>query len=174
MEDVCSNTISINAAEIKGVIAKQLPKHLDSRGHLIETFRIDELPDGVRPVMSYVNFTQPGVIRGPHEHKEKLEIFAFPGPGNMRIFLWDNRADSETYRMRKIFCGGEDSPLLLIVPPGIVHLIENISRTKDAMLINYPTTLFKGWGRKEVFTDEIRYDMDDSIFLQDYMKMRRE
>jgi dTDP-4-dehydrorhamnose 3,5-epimerase len=172
MTDFYSNAFFKTAAEIKGIITKQLPKHLDNRGHLIETFRIDELPDGVRPVMSYVNFTQPGVIRGPHEHKEKVEILAFPGPGNMRIFLWDNGVDSETYRMRKIVYGGEDSPLLLIVPPGIVHLIENISRTKDAMLINYPTTLFKGWGRSEDFVDEIHYDTEDSIFLKDFLEMR--
>jgi dTDP-4-dehydrorhamnose 3,5-epimerase len=129
-------------------------------------------PHRQRTVRIASSASEGGVIRGPHEHKEKVEILAFPGPGNMRIFLWDNGVDSETYRMRKIVYGGEDSPLLLIVPPGIVHLIENISRTKDAMLINYPTTLFKGWGRSEDFVDEIHYDTEDSIFLKDFLEMR--
>jgi dTDP-4-dehydrorhamnose 3,5-epimerase-like enzyme len=50
------NIVSIETVDcIPGVIEKKLPKHLDHRGHLIETFRIDELPEEVRPVMSYVN-----------------------------------------------------------------------------------------------------------------------
>jgi len=161
-----------DVSKIDGVIEKRLTKHLDFRGHLIETFRIDELPKGINPVMSYVSITQPGYWRGPHVHKERTEIFAFPGPGNFRIVLWDNREESETYLKRKILFAGEDSPVLMIISPGIIHVIENISKTKDALLINYPNTLFKGWGRKEDFVDEVRYEDDDSLFWEDFIKIK--
>ena len=157
---------------IEGVTEKKLTKHLDYRGHLVETFRIDELPEDVTPVMSYVSITQPGFWRGPHEHHERTEVFAFPGPGNLRIILWDNRKDSPTYLKRKIVYAGEDSPMLITIAPGIVHLIDNISPNKDALLINYPNTLFKGWGRKEEFTDEVRFENDGSLFWNDYQNLR--
>lgn len=161
-----------NTEKIDGVIEKKLIKNLDFRGHLIETFRIDELPNGIKPVMSYVSLTQPGYWRGPHVHKERTEIFAFPGPGNFRVILWDNRENSSTYLKRKIIHAGEDRPTLLVISPGIVHVVENITKSKDALLINYPNTLFKGWGRNEEFTDEIRFEHDDSIFWKDFNEIR--
>lgn len=158
-------------SKIDGVIEKELRKHLDYRGHLIETFRVDELPEAVTPAMSYVSITQPGFWRGPHEHHERTEVFAFPGPGNLRIVLWDNRKESNTYLKRKIIYAGEDNPMLIIISPHIVHVVENISSNKDAFLINYPNTLFKGWGRNEEFNDEVRYENDDSIFLKDFKEI---
>ncbi len=62
---------------IEGVIIKKLVKHLDERGYLCETFRTDELPLALKPVMSYVSITEPGVARGPHEHFEQTDIFVF-------------------------------------------------------------------------------------------------
>lgn len=160
------------ASEIEGIIIKNLVNHADSRGRLVETFRIDELPEGVRPVMSYVNFTKPGYWRGPHEHRERIEIFAFPGPGNLTVTLWDNRPDSPTFGEKVSFIAGEKDPLLLIIYPGIVHVVDNSIGNDDALLINYPTTLFKGWGRTEEFTDEIRYENDGSIFWRDFVNDR--
>jgi dTDP-4-dehydrorhamnose 3,5-epimerase len=113
-----------------GVIIKGLVSHADARGRLVETFRIDELPKGVRPVMSYVNFTKPGFWRGPHEHRERIEIFALPGPGNLAVTLWDNRPDSLTFGSKMFFTAGELNPLLLIIYPGIVHVLDNITGTR--------------------------------------------
>ena len=83
--------------QIEGVVIKKLVKHVDERGFLVETFRIDELPEGLRPVMSYVSYTEPGITRGPHEHKAQTDIFSFIGPGNFMVKLWDNRRDRKTY-----------------------------------------------------------------------------
>ena len=60
-----------------GVIVKQLIKFVDERGYLIETFRFDILPEGLNPQMSYVSYTEHGVSRGPHEHRDQTNIFAF-------------------------------------------------------------------------------------------------
>jgi len=153
--------------EIEDVIIKRLVKHVDERGFLVETFRIDELPENLRPVMSYVSYTEPAVTRGPHEHKHQTDIFSFIGPGNFMVKLWDNRRDSKTYGNYMRFFAGEDNPLTVVVPPGVVHGYKNVSKTARGMVINYPDKLFMGWGRSEE-VDEIRHeDVGESRFMLD-------
>lgn len=147
--------------QIDGVIVKTLQKHMDSRGFLAETFRIDELPEGLRPAMSYVSYTEPGVSRGPHEHQEQTDIFSFLGPGNFMIRLWDNRRDSATGGNFMELYAGTDCPVTVIVPPGVVHGYRNISRIERGMVLNYPDRLFMGPGKKEK-VDEIRYENDEN------------
>ncbi|HBT20546.1 MAG TPA: dTDP-4-dehydrorhamnose 3,5-epimerase [Peptococcaceae bacterium] len=149
---------------IDGVIIKKLTKHVDKRGFLTETFRIDELPESLKPVMSYVSYTEPGVSRGPHEHKYQTDIFSFIGPGNFLIKLWDNRKDSKTYGNYMQFYAGQDNPVTVVIPPGVVHGYKNISKLERGMVINYPDKLYMGWGKKEP-VDEIRHeDTPDSPF----------
>ena len=83
--------------EIEGVVIEKLIKFSDERGFLLETFRTDNLPDDLRPVMSYVSYTKPGITRGPHEHLKQTDIFCFIGPGNFKIKLWDNRKESRSF-----------------------------------------------------------------------------
>lgn len=64
---------------IQGVIIKTLIKNHDERGWLTEIFRRDELD--FDPVMSYISLTNPGVIRGPHEHVNQSDCFVFWDPG---------------------------------------------------------------------------------------------
>lgn len=142
---------------IDGVIVKKLVKHLDERGFLCETVRLDEMPENLKPAMSYISYTEPGFSRGPHEHVYQTDIFAFLGPGNFRIKLWDNRRESATFGSYMIIHAGRDNPLTLIVPPGVVHGYENISRIERGMVINYPDKLFMGWKRQEE-VDEIRHE----------------
>jgi len=150
--------------QIQGVVIKKLVKYADDRGFLTETIRADELPENIQPVMSYVSYTEPGISRGPHEHKEQTDIFSFLGPGNFKVKLWDNRNDSDTYGRFMVFYGGEDNPITLIIPPGVIHGYMNVSKTKRGMVINYPDKLFMGWGKKEEI-DEIRHEDEiDSPF----------
>lgn len=143
--------------KIDGVIIQKLVKHVDERGYLTETMRMDELPEGLNPTMSYVSYTEPGVSRGPHEHVEQTDIFSFLGPGNFKIKLWDNREKSDTYGNYMLLYGGEDNPITLIIPPGIIHGYKNVSKTARGMVINYPDKLFMGWGKKDA-VDEIRHE----------------
>jgi dTDP-4-dehydrorhamnose 3,5-epimerase len=146
---------------IDGVVINKLTKHLDSRGSLCETYRADELPAGLTPAMSYISYTEPGIARGPHEHRDQTDIFAMPGPGNFLLKLWDNRPQSPTYGSYMQIYAGRDNPLTVIVPPGVVHGYLNTSKTESAMVINYPNRLFMGPGRKDQ-TDEIRHEEDPS------------
>ncbi len=155
--------------EIEGVIVEQLTKFSDDRGYLVETFRIDNLPSKLKPVMSYVSYTKSGIARGPHEHMEQTDIFCFMGPGNFKIKLWDNRKKSSTYGNYRELKGGKDNPISLVVPPEVVHGYKNIAKDEVGMVINYPDKLYRGWGKKEK-VDEIRHEDKEDEFYLDFIK----
>ena len=144
--------------QIDGVIARDLVRHSDPRGWLVELFREDELDPAHRPVMAYVSMTGQGVARGPHEHAQQADAFAFLGPSTFRLYLWDNRKDSPSYRRRQVMEAGAVRPLMVIIPPGVVHAYRNLG-SEPGMVINYPNRLFAGWGRTEP-VDEIRHEHD--------------
>ncbi len=153
---------------IAGVHVYPLVKRVDERGFLVETFRSDSLPEGLSPVMSYVSYTEPGTGRGPHEHQSQTDIFAFLGPGNFKVYLWDNRRQSSTFCRKMIVFAGADNPATVVVPPGVVHAYRNISKTERGMVINYPDKLYAGWQKKDP-VDEIRHEDDKDTFFQDFL-----
>jgi dTDP-4-dehydrorhamnose 3,5-epimerase len=151
---------------IAGVIWKPLRKFQDPRGWLCELFRQDEMPAEFHPVMSYLSLTEPGVARGPHEHVDQADFFCFLGPSQFKVYLWDNRPSSPTYRARQTETVGADKPMTLLVPPGVVHAYQNVG-AEGGVVINCPNRLFKGPGRKHP-VDEIRHEEDpDSCFQLD-------
>ena len=152
---------------ISEVLVHELVRFVDERGFLLETFRMDVLPQDLRPVMSYVSYTEPGVTRGPHEHACQTDVFAFVGPANFKVVLWDNRKQSATYGHKMALFAGQDSPRLLVVPPGVVHAYQNVSRTQSGMVINYPDRLYGGWHKKEG-VDEIRHEDQQDVFYLDF------
>lgn len=152
--------------KIADVIIYELKKYHDSRGWLAELFRNDELPEEFFPVMSYISFTRPGIARGPHEHIDQADLFCFIGPSTFRLRLWDNRTDSPTFRAMMTLEAGEEHPLAVVVPKGVVHGYKNIGST-DGMVINCPNRLYMGHGKSEP-VDEIRHEADpDSPFKMD-------
>ena len=139
---------------IDGVIIKDLIKNRDERGWLTEIFRQDELD--FTPLMSYLSFTNPGVVRGPHEHVWQSDCFIFLGPGDFKLYLWDHRPNSKTAgEFLELECGASH-PVLVIVPPGVIHGYKCIS-VEAALSINLPDKLYKGLN-KQAEVDEIRWE----------------
>jgi dTDP-4-dehydrorhamnose 3,5-epimerase len=143
---------------IDGVVVREIRRHQDPRGWLLELFRQDQLDQEFHPVMSYVSMTHPGIARGPHEHADQADLFCFIGPSTFRIYLWDNRLDSKTHRTHDRFEAGEDNPLMVLVPKGVVHAYKNVGE-REGMVINCPNRLYGGAGRNEP-VDEIRHEDD--------------
>lgn len=142
----------------KGTIIKKLQKYSDDRGWLSEIYRSDETD--FDPTMAYISLTNPGVVRGPHEHKYQSDCFVFVGPGNFKLHLWDRREGSDTEGEHYEVEVGEDNPAMVIVPPGVVHGYKCVS-DKPAYSLNLPDKLYKG-RRKEEEIDEIRWEDDDN------------
>jgi dTDP-4-dehydrorhamnose 3,5-epimerase len=151
---------------IEGVVIKPLARFEDSRGWLVELFRHDEMAPSHHPAMAYVSQTLAGVARGPHVHRDQADCFAFIGPGDFRLYLWDDRPDSPTYRHRQTLVAGPSHPLTVTIPPGVVHAYKNISDI-PGLVFNCPNRLYAGEGKKQP-VDEIRYEnRPDSPFVLD-------
>lgn len=151
---------------IEDVRIRRLTRFEDARGWLIELFRQDELLPADIPVMAYVSQTLPGVARGPHEHVEQSDYFAFVGPGDFKLYLWDSRPASPTYGNRRSLVVGESNLAAVLVPPGVVHAYKNIS-DQGGIVFNCPNRLYAGEGKTHP-VDEIRHeDRPDSPFLLD-------
>ena len=149
---------SFRDGDINGVVVCKLNKTLDSRGWLAELFRQDDLDEEFFPAMAYISSTNPGVTRGPHEHRDQADLFCFIGPSNFKLRMWDNRKDSSTFGCVQTLVVGEDNPSSVLVPAGVVHGYQNIG-ARDGIVINCPNRLYRGPGRKEE-VDEIRHEND--------------
>lgn len=150
--------MQFQSGTIEGVIWKPLRKYNDARGWLCEMFRHDDIPAEYHPVMAYVSATEPGVARGPHEHVDQADYFCFIGPSNFKVYLWDNRPKSPTYRVRQTDVVGIDKPMMLIIPQGVAHAYRNVGK-EVGIVFNCPNRLYKGPGRKDP-VDEIRHEED--------------
>lgn len=144
--------------DISGVSIRKFTEFRDQRGWLSELYRIDEAGE-YRAVMAYLSVTNPGLTRGPHEHKVQTDYFCFMGA--FTLYLWDNRKGSATYGKKMVI---EDADrMIVVVPPGVVHAYRN-SGNNEGIVLNFPDMLYAGWGKKEE-VDEVRYENDpDSPF----------
>jgi len=125
---------------IKGVKTRQLKVIPDERGRLMEMLRAD---DDLFIKFGQVYFTTayPGVVKGWHYHKKQYDNMVVV-KGMMKIVLYDNREGSKTYGEINEFFVGEHMPLLIQIPPLILHGFKCISE-EEAMVINCPTEVYR-------------------------------
>ena len=148
--------------DIAGVEVTPFRAFADDRGWLAELFRSAETPTDLFPAMGYLSVTHPGVARGPHEHKDQTDRFAF-FHGTYRVMMWDARAGSPTSGKRMSMDVGANRPVTVVIPPGVVHAYRNVG-SEDAFVLNFPDILYAGEGKKGPI-DEIRHEDDpDSPF----------
>jgi len=157
---------SYSKGRIHDVTAKPLNKFLDERGWLAELYRSDDIDADILPTMAYISMTVPGVARGPHEHKDQTDYFCFMGPSNFKVYLWDSRPESPSFGSKQVLFAGVDSPMMLVVPPGVVHAYRNVGM-ENGIVFNGPNRLYAGPGKREP-VDEIRHeDLAGSPFQLD-------
>lgn len=163
---VSNETATFVEGPIEGVIFRPLSQYKDARGWLTELYREDELAARQHPVMAYVSETLPGVARGPHEHVDQTDYFAFVGPGEFMLYLWDARPDSPTRGHRLKTAVGASNRQSVIVPPGVIHAYKNVGPS-PGWVFNGPNRLYAGPGKRSP-VDEIRHeDRTDSLYRLD-------
>ena len=153
-------------SKITGVLIKRVEFFGDKRGCVAELFRCDQIEcESSDPVMGYISYTNPGITRGPHAHTDQSDLFAFIGPGDFQLHIWDSRSlfPLETH---EVYIVGESNPTIAVIPQLVVHGYVNVSNV-TGMVLNFPDQLYKGIDRKEP-VDEIRYeDLPESIYRID-------
>jgi len=121
---------------IKGVKVKKLKLILDERGKVMEILRDDD--DSFKKFgQVYMTTCNPGFVKGWHHHKTQTDNFTCV-KGQIRLLLYDNRDDSETKGNSEEFVLGLDNPLLVQIPPGVLHGFESVG-DEEAVIINTPT-----------------------------------
>ncbi|MHB9035114.1 MAG: dTDP-4-dehydrorhamnose 3,5-epimerase family protein [Armatimonadota bacterium] len=140
---------------IEGIIVKQLKRHADERGYLMEMLR-EDWPEFGGFVQTYISMNYPGVIRAWHYHKKQDDYWVVP-KGMVKAVVYDARKDSPTYGEVNEFFMGDDNPILLKIPVGTLHGYKTVG-VEPSLLVNFPTVLYN---REE--PDEYRepYDSPD-------------
>jgi len=149
-------------SSIDGVVIKRLEVHPDERGRLMEILRRDD--DCFRQFgQCYVTTAYPGVTKAWHYHRVQADNFAVVH-GMMKVALYDGRDDSPTKGMLQEILAGVHHPVLIHIPPGVLHGFKCISET-EAIVVNCPTELYD---REQ--PDEFRIDPHDHDIPYDWSR----
>jgi len=124
---------------IDGVKIKQLKRHADERGYLMELLRCDdELFTNFG--QTYVSMNYPGVIRAWHYHKKQEDLWVCVS-GMVKAVVYDSRDGSPTKGEVSEFFLGDDNPSLLVIPSGTMHGYKTIG-VQPSLLLNFPTLAY--------------------------------
>jgi dTDP-4-dehydrorhamnose 3,5-epimerase len=144
---------------IHGVRTRKLRLIPDERGFLMELLRSD-WEEFQKFGQVYVTAVYPGVVKGWHYHKVQTDYFICIA-GMAKVVLYDAREDSPTYGEVNEFFMGTLNPMLLVIPPGVMHGFKGISQ-EMALIVNVPTELYRydqpDEYRLPAHTDQIPYD----------------
>ncbi len=144
---------------IEGVEIKQLTKHADERGALMELLRCDDDIFG-KFGQAYVSLNYPGVVRGWHYHKKQDDHIAVV-KGMAKVALYDAREGSSTQGQVDEFFLGEQNNILVKIPMGVMHGYKTVG-VEPSLLINFPTEPYDPQQPDEYRlpwdTDQIPYD----------------
>jgi len=124
---------------IKDVKVKRLKVIPDERGRLMEMLRCDD-EIFVKFGQVYMTMGYPGVVKGWHYHKQQFDHFVVV-KGMIKLVLYDSREDSPTYKEISEFFLGEHNPLLVQIPPFVLHGFKAIGN-EEAIIVNVSTEPF--------------------------------
>ncbi|OFW56864.1 MAG: spore coat protein [Candidatus Solincola sediminis] len=104
---------------LEGVIIKELTRHCDERGYLLEVVRDD---DGLMERFGQTTYTMtyPGVIKAFHWHSIQYDLW-YVAHGEAMVVLHDLREDSPSYKQTQVIYTGEHTPKLIVIPPRVAH-----------------------------------------------------
>ncbi len=144
---------------IEGVQVRKLRVISDERGYLMEMLRSD-WEEFVKFGQVYITAVYPDVVKGWHYHKIQTDYFICV-QGMAKVVLYDGREGSATQGEINEFFMGMLNPILLRIPPGVMHGFKGISQ-EMTLIVNVPTELYNYQQPDEYrlppHTDQIPYD----------------
>ena len=144
---------------IEEVRVKKLKPIVDERGLLMEILRSDDLIFD-RFGQCYITVVRPGIVKGWHYHKKQTDHFCCLR-GVAKVVLYDGREKSKTHKEVNEFILSLETPLLVKIPPYIIHGFTAVGN-EDAMILNVPTELYNysepDEYRESPFSEKIPYD----------------
>lgn len=122
---------------IEGIIVRRSPTIEDERGEISEIYSENWQINPSPLCYAYMTMLRPGWVKGWVYHLIQTDRLAIVS-GHVKFILWDPREDSPTYNSINEIYISERNRGLLIIPPLVIHAVQNIGRT-DAYFINLPT-----------------------------------
>lgn len=146
---------------IYGVITRHLKVIPDERGRLMEILRCDN-PEFSKFGQVYMTTSYPGVVKGWHYHKRQEDNISVV-KGMVKLVLYDQRANSPTFGEVNEFFLGEHAPMLVHIPPEVLHGFKCIGEI-EAIVINLVTEPYN-YDEPDEFrlpphSDEIPYEWE--------------
>lgn len=121
---------------IDGVLLTPLKQISDERGKIMHMLRVDD-PHFENFGEIYFSIVYPNVIKGWHLHT-KMKLNYAVVQGMIKLVLYDKRENSNTKgELMELFIG-EDSYMLVTIPPGVVNGFKGIG-VKPAIVANCAT-----------------------------------
>jgi len=124
---------------IQGVEVKQLARHADERGFLMEILRSDD-PIFTKFGQCYVSMNYPGVVRAWHYHQKQDDFFVVV-KGMIKVGLYDMREGSPTRGEVNEFYLGDNNNIVLKIPVGVAHGYKTIGGD-PSLLVNFPSEVY--------------------------------
>ena len=124
---------------IQGVEVKQLARHADERGFLMEILRNDD-PIFTKFGQCYVSMNYPGVVRAWHYHQKQDDFFVVV-KGMIKVGLYDMREGSVTRGEVNEFYLGDNNNIVLKIPVGVAHGYKTIGG-ESSLLVNFPSEVY--------------------------------
>lgn len=106
---------------IFGVEFKQLKSFPDQRGFFREIIRFSDpfFAGGKFGQWSHSKMTK-NVVKAWHYHHVQTDWW-YVGMGEIEAVLYDNREESPTFKIKCAFPMGDNSPVCVKIPPGVLH-----------------------------------------------------
>jgi len=121
----------LKSEKLNSILAKRLRVHSDDRGFLYEVLRRDD-PQYRKFGQAYINYTEPGVIKGFHKHMENEDNFVCIS-GRLKLVI----VDEETEEAREFFLGAEN--LVCVNIPANLHHGWLVLGNERACVLNVST-----------------------------------
>jgi dTDP-4-dehydrorhamnose 3,5-epimerase len=121
---------------IVGVVVREVRNVMKDNGYLTEIWREDWQLDALAVAQVFQVVLQPAAISAWHVHQHATDRL-FANHGQLKIVLFDARAGSPTERRINVFRCGTARPMLIVVPPGVWHGVQNVGAI-PASLVNLP------------------------------------
>lgn len=124
---------------IEGVFVRELEPHADARGSLTEILRSD-WPGFRRFGQALLTVNLPGVIRAWHWHRRQTDAIVVVA-GRALLPVCDRRPGSPTFGRLEEHIGDGEHPILLFVPPGVLHGYKTLG-SRPALILDFPDQLY--------------------------------
>jgi len=126
---------------IDGVTVKEVRSVVKDNGYVTELWRDEWSPPGTRVAQVFQASIEVGGISAWHVHQFATDRL-FANHGLIKVVLYDARAGSPTRGRVNVFRCGTTRPLLVVVPPGVWHGVQNMGST-PALLVNMPDRAYQ-------------------------------